>query len=508
MTADVTSRPFVSDSRSARIVEQPRIYLDGHWETGEGEVFDKVNPTTGEPLARIPLASAEQVARAVDAARRSHDAGVWSGTSPAARSAKLFDLVDLVNANRPLLSEMLVADAGTPVSLAETRQIGGMTGHLSWFAEAARRGPDGWYEKPLPPDIPIAGAVSSSLLVREPVGVVAAFPAYNYPYTNTIWKLAAALAAGCALVVQPSTRTALSVATLWTLIEQLDLPPGVVNLIYGEVAGGRQLTTSEGVDMVSFTGSAAVGGAVMAQAAPSIKRVVLELGGKSASVLLPGVDVASAAPMAINRLMSNTGQACGAPSRILVHLDDLDAFSETAVEHVAGIRAGDPRDPETALGPLIDGRHRDSVQGYVDRALADGAHVLAGGGPVAADLPRGFFMNPVLLAGLGNDSELCQREQFGPVGAVLTYRDVDEAVAIANDSQYGLNASVFGPTGAAMQVARRIRSGTVVINGGGRTSTAASWGGFRRSGNGREAGDEGFREFFEVKHIQLGFGSS
>ena len=172
------------------------------------------------------------------------------------------------------------------------------------------------------------------------------------------------------------------------------------------------------------------------------------------------------------------------------------------------MRVGDPRDPQTALGPLIDERHHESVQGYVDRALADGAHVLAGGGPVAADLPGGFFMNPVLLAGLSNSSELCQQEQFGPVGAILPYRDVDEAVAIANDSQYGLNASVFGPTGTAMQVARRIRSGTVVINGGGRTSTAAPWGGFRRSGNGREAGDEGFREFFEVKHIQLGLGTA
>lgn len=491
-----------------RLVERPQIYLDGRWESGDGEIYEKINPTTGEPLAQIPLASAGQVSCAVGAARRAFDAGVWSGTKPAARSAKLFELVDLVNANRPLLSQMLVADAGTPVSLAETRQLGGMTGHLSWFAEAARRGPDGWYEKPLLPDVPAAGAASSSVLVREPVGVVAAFPAYNYPYTNTIWKLAAALAAGCTVVVQPSTRTALSVAALWTLIEQLDLPPGVVNLIYGEEAAGRQLTSAEGVDMVSFTGSAGVGAAVMAQAAPSIKRVVLELGGKSASVLLPGADVESATSMAIDRLMSNTGQACGAPSRILVQSDDFDQFSECAAAHLADIRVGDPRDPGTALGPLIDRRHRESVQGYVDRALAEGAHVLAGGGPVAEDLPAGFFMNPVLLAALDNRSELCQQEQFGPVGAVLTYRDVDEAVAIANDSQYGLNASVFGPASTAMQVARRIRSGTVVINGGGRTSTAASWGGFRRSGNGREAGDEGFREFFEVKHIQLGFGES
>lgn len=506
MTLSRTVDAFVTDPRSRQLIERPRIYLDGGWEVGEGEVFDKLNPSTGELLSTIRLASFQQVARALAAARRAHDGGAWSRTRPLDRSKKLYELLDLVEANRAFLTEVLIADVGAPVSLAETRQIGGMTGHLAWFAEAARRGPDGWYEKALPPDVPSSGAVSSSLLVREAAGVVAAFPAYNYPYTNTIWKLAAALAAGCSVVVQPSTRTALSVIALWTLIEQLDLPPGVVNLVLGEADSGRQLTTAEEVDLVSFTGSAAVGGAVMAQSAPSIKRVVLELGGKSASILLPGVDVETVAGTAINRLMSNTGQACGATSRILVQQQDLARFTASAVKHIEALRVGDPRDPQTDLGPLIDARHRDSVQGYIDRAIAAGARVVAGGGPVLAELEGGFFLNPILLAGLPNDSELCQQEQFGPVGAVLTYRDVDEAVAIANDSQYGLNASVYGPVADAMRVARQVRSGTVVINGGGRTSTAAPWGGFRRSGTGREAGDEGFREFFEVKHIQLGIG--
>jgi aldehyde dehydrogenase (NAD+) len=503
MTKDQT-KAFTVDPRSAELIAEPRIYVDGHWEVGAGPTFDKVNPTTGQLLSRVRLASSEQVAAAIAAAREAHDTGVWSSLPPAVRSHTLFKLLDLVGRNREFLREVLIADVGAPFALADSRQIGGMMGHLAWFAEAARRGPDGWYERALPPDVSAASSLSSSFLVREPVGVVAAFPAYNYPYTNTIWKLGAALAAGCTVVVQPSTRSALSVMALWTLIAELELPAGVVNLVYGEADNGRQLTTSDAVDMVSFTGSAAVGGAVMAQSAPSIKRVVLELGGKSASILLPGVDVEAYAGLAVNRLMSNSGQACGATSRILVHEDDVDSFKASAAKHLATLKVGDPRDPSTDLGPLIDARHRDVVQGYIDRALQAGAEIVGGGGEPSPELVGGFFLNPILLAGLKNDSELCQEEQFGPVGAVLTYRDVDEAVSIANDSVYGLNASVFGPVGEAVQVARRIRSGTVVVNGGGRTSTAASWGGFRRSGNGREAGDEGFREFFEVKHIQVG----
>jgi aldehyde dehydrogenase (NAD+) len=506
MTQEQIAPAFVSDPRSLRLIDEPTMYINGRWEIGEGPTFDKVNPTTGALLSVVRLASPAQVARAVSAARAAHDSGVWSQTPPAARSDVLFRLLDLVDKNRAFLREVLIADVGVPVALADTRQIGGMLGHLAWFAEAARRGPDGWYERAIPPDVPAVGPLSGSVLVREAVGVVAAFPAYNYPYTNTIWKLGAALAAGCSVVVQPSTRSALSVMALWTLIEQLELPAGVANLIYGEADSGRQLTTTDAVDMVSFTGSASVGGAVMAQSAPSIKRVVLELGGKSASILMPGVDIETVAALAINRLMSNTGQACGATSRILVHENDIDEFQVHAAKHLSTFTVGDPRDPKTDLGPLIDGRHRDFVQGHIDRALQAGAEVVGGGGTPPADLSAGFFVNPILLAGLKNDSELCQQEQFGPVGALLPYHDIDEAVAIANDSQYGLNASVFGDVSDAVRVARRIRSGTVVINGGGRTSTAAPWGGFRRSGNGREAGDEGFREFFEVKHIQIGLG--
>jgi aldehyde dehydrogenase (NAD+)/betaine-aldehyde dehydrogenase len=498
---------FVTDPRSRQLIERPRMHVDGEWLDGAGDIFTKVNPTTGETLAGIPLAGPAQVSRALAAARRAFDDGAWSRTSPVTRSDALYRLAELVEADRAFLTEMVIADLGAPVALATTRQLSGMLGHLRWFAEAARRGPDGWYEKALPLDVPDSGPASSSMLVREPAGVVAAFPAYNYPYTNTIWKLAAALAAGCSTVLQPSTRTALSVTALWTLIEQLDLPPGVVNLVFGEADSGRQLTTSDEVDMVSFTGSAAVGAAVMAQSAPSIKRVVLELGGKSAAIVLPGIDVESVAGLAVNRLMSNTGQACGATSRILVHENDLHRFADAAVKHVDALRVGDPRDPRTQLGPLIDARHRDTVQGYIDRAVTGGARVLAEGAALPAELAGGFFLPPVLLAGVGNDSELCQEEQFGPVGAVLTYRDVDEAVAIANDSKYGLNASVYGPVPEAVRVARQIRSGTVVVNGGGRTATAASWGGVRHSGTGREAGDEGFREFFETKHIQVGFGS-
>ncbi len=504
-TPITTTEGFITDPRAQAILDAPTMYIDGAWEPGEAETWEKVNPTTGTTLSELRLASEDQVSRAIAAARRSQDSGVWPSTSPAERSRKLYELVDRLDAERSFLQEVLVADVGAPVALAESRQIGGMLGHLRWFAEAALRGPDGWYEKALSPDVAPSGAVSSSVLVREPIGVVAALPTFNYPYTNLVWKLGAALAAGCSVVVQPSSRGALSVRAFWSFLDRLELPPGVVNLVFGEESGGRQLSTADEVDMVSFTGSAAVGGAVMAQGGPSVKKVVLELGGKSACILLPGADIEAVTPVAINRLMSNTGQACGATSRLLVQEDDLERFGESAVKHMSSIVVGDPRDRASDLGPLIDGRHRGFVEGYVERALEGGAEVLARG-EVSSGAPQGgFFMPPLLLTGVSNRSELCQEELFGPVGAVLTYGEVDEAVAIANDSTYGLNAGVFGPTSEALRVARRIRSGTVVVNGGGRTTTAAPWGGFRRSGTGREAGDEGFREFFEIKHIQVGW---
>jgi aldehyde dehydrogenase (NAD+) len=501
-----TAESYVLSPEAQRMIDDPACYIDGGWEPGAGAETTKLNPTTGQPLGRYASASTEQVTRAVRAAKRAHDAGVWSGVSPAERSAKLYRLADLMEANAELLKEIVVADVGSPISLAQSLQLEGALFNTRWFAGGAAIGPDGWYEKGMSVDEPVGGThpglASTGILVREPIGVVAAITAYNFPFTLAIWKLGGALAAGCTVVLQPSPRATLSTLALWRIIEQLELPPGVVNFVIGDAEVGRQLSTDRDVAMVTFTGSDSIGGQVMAQASSTIKKVVLELGGKSANILLPGTDVQAAVAPSIMRLVTNAGQRCGATSRIFVHQDDYDAFADAAKRYMSDVGVGDPRDPATMVGPLIDERHRTFVQGHIERAMEAGATVIAAGSEAPDELSGGFFVAPLLLGGLDNGTEFLQEEQFGPVGAVVPYSDPEDAIAMANDSRYGLNANVFGPTPDAIRAARRIRAGNVTVNGGGRIRPDAPWGGYGASGIGREAGNEGFREFFEIKHIQ------
>ena len=501
-----TAHSYDLSPEAQRLIDEPACYIDGRWEPGEGSETTKLNPTTGQPLGSYAAATADQVTRAIRAAKRAHDDGVWSGVSPAQRSAKLTALAELMESHSELLKEVVVADVGSPVSLAQSLQLEGALFNLRWFAGGAAIGPDGWYERGMSVDEPVGGThpglASTGILVREPIGVVAAITAYNFPFTLAIWKMGGALAAGCTVVLQPSPRATLSTLALWRLIEQLELPPGVVNLVIGDADVGRQLSTDRDVSMVTFTGSDTIGSQVMTQAASTIKKLVLELGGKSANVLLPGTDVQAAIAPSILRLVTNAGQRCGATSRIFVARDDYDGFCEAAQEYMATVGVGDPRDPATMVGPLIDERHRTFVQGHIDRALDAGATVIATGNEAPDELSGGFFVAPRLLGGLDNSTEFLQEEQFGPVGAVIAYDEVEEAIAMANDSRYGLNANVFGPTPEAIRVARRIHAGNITINGGGRIRPDAPWGGYGASGIGREAGNEGFREFFEIKHIQ------
>lgn len=504
------SPPYTLSDRAAALLADDRLSIGGVRERGEGEVRAKLNPTTGEELGSFAAATAAQAERAIGAARVAFDAGPWRQFGPEQRSRVLHRLADLIEAETEPLIEIVGADVGSPVSLAKPLQLEGALYNLRWFADAARVGPDGWYERGMTVDVPTGGThpglASHGVLTREPIGVVAAITAYNFPYNLVCWKLGAALAAGCTVVVQPSARATVSTLALWQLIERLELPPGVVNLVLGEAEVGQVLSTHEDVDMVTFTGSEKVGAAIMSQAAPTVKKLVLELGGKSPNLILPGTDLEAAIAPSILRLITNAGQRCGALSRILVPHEHYQRFCALASEFLSGVTVGDPREAGTVVGPLVDHRHLEFVQGHLDRALAAGAEVVAGGGEPPSEFHGGAFLRPVLLGDISNSSEFCQEEQFGPVGAILPYEDVDEAVAIANDSRYGLNANVFGPIPEAIRVARRIRSGNVTINGGGRIRPEAPWGGFGRSGIGRESGNEGFREFFEAKHIQWPLG--
>jgi aldehyde dehydrogenase (NAD+) len=501
---------YVLGEDARALIAERRCFIDGAREEGTGETLVKVNPTSGTELGSFAAADAAQVDRAIGAARRAFDSGPWRDYDGERRGQVLHRLVDLMEANLDALVEIVGAEVGSPVSLAVPLQLEGALFNLRWFANAAPLGPDGWYERGTTVDAPSGGThpglTSHGVIVREPAGVVAAVTAYNFPYNLLGWKLGAALAAGCTVVLQPSARATLSTLALWSLIERLELPPGVVNLVLGEAEVGQALTGDPRVDLVSFTGSEAVGSRIMVQAAPTIKKVILELGGKSPNILLPGTDVEAAIAPSMLRLITNAGQRCGATSRMLVPRADYERFCAAAAKFLDGVKVGDPRDPATVVGPLVDRAHLEFVEGHVERALANGAEIVAGGGPPPAEFPEGAFMRPALLGSLTNSDAFAQEEQFGPVGSVLPYDNVEEAIAIANDSLYGLNANVFGPIPEALAVARRIRSGNVTINGGGRIRPEAPWGGYGRSGIGRESGDEGFREYFEVKHIQWPLG--
>jgi aldehyde dehydrogenase (NAD+) len=472
-------------------------FVDGVWSAGEGAAFTSVEPGTAAELATWRLATVEQADAAVTAARRSFDEGVWRRRPPAERAAVLRRIAELLEREHETLARLVTAEVGSPITLARTLQTATPAVNFRWAADAAERGPRGGYAEQLPAQTgPLA---SESVLLREPVGVVTAITPYNYPVNMISWKVAPALAAGCSVVLLPSPRGALCSVAFVRLAEEAGLPPGVLNLVPGDPRVGERLSSHPDVDMVTFTGSNAVGAAVMTAAAPTNKKLVLELGGKSPTVVLPGADLDRAVPASILRFCRNAGQGCGATTRILVHRDDADAFLQKARTFLESLPVGDPYDERVEVGPLISGEHRERVEGYVSRALEKGAAVLAGGGRPALD---GFYVNPALISDVHPDDEIAQDELFAPIAVVFVYDSLDEAVAVANNTRYGLNAVVWGEPAQAREVADRLRTGTVAINGGGGSRPDVPWVGARQSGIGSEMGEDGFAEFFTVKHLQ------
>jgi aldehyde dehydrogenase (NAD+)/betaine-aldehyde dehydrogenase len=472
--------------------------VGSRWEQGESEqVFSIVDPSTSAEVATVRGASVRQAEAAVQEARRAFDDGKWASTRPALRSRWLHELADRFEAEAARFAQLLVTEIGSPAALVHGAQIEGPIDLLRWFADAAASGPRPGFDETLSTHY---GPVRSrSLLAYEPIGVVAGITAYNFPLLLLIRKLGGALAAGCSMVIMPSPRAPLSTIAFLRLVHELELPPGTVNLVVGGPDVGHHITTHPGVDMVTFTGSRKVGEMVMVQAARGIKRVVLELGGKSANVVLPGFDVESAVRPSLMRFSLNAGQGCGATTRTFVVKNDYAAYVESARQVFDGLPVGSAHDPATVIGPLIRAEQQTFVNGYVDRALSSG-------GCVEAAVPwvpdEGFFVSPQLIGGVDNESEIAREELFGPVGVIMAVDSVEEAVRLANDNRFGLNANIWGPLPDALKVARQLRTGNVTINGGGTMRQDVPWGGYRESGIGREGGEAGFREFFEIKHIQ------
>ncbi|MFM9034763.1 MAG: aldehyde dehydrogenase [Mycobacterium sp.] len=474
------------------------LFIDGALVPGGAGRFPTTNPATEETLGTAADADADDVGRAIDAARRAFDATDWS-TNTDLRVRCIRQLRDAMREHIEELREITIAEAGAPRLLTAAAQLEGPVADLGFAADTA----EGYQWCT---DLGVAapmGITTSRTLVREPVGVVGAITPWNFPHQINLAKIGPALAAGNTVVLKPAPDTPWCAAVLGELAaEHTEIPPGVLNVVTSsDHAAGAMLASDPRVDMISFTGSTDTGRTVMAAGAATIKRVFLELGGKSAFLVLDDADLPAACAVAGFTAAVHAGQGCAITTRLVVPRSRYDEAVEAAAATMSGIRPGDPAEPGTICGPVISARQRDRVQAYLDLALAEGGRFACGGGPPAGR-DRGYFIEPTVIAGLGNDARVAREEIFGPVLTVIAHDGDDDAVRIANDSPYGLSATVFGSDPRrARAVAGRLRVGTVNVNGGVWYSADVPFGGYKQSGVGREMGLAGFEEYLELKTI-------
>ena len=468
-----------------------RLFIGGRWVAPSGrEMIDVHNAGTGEVMGRVPAGSAKDVDAAVAAARGALDK--WSATSPGVRSELLEKISAGLKARADELAKTIAQEVGMPLKLAGRIQAGLPIANFANFARLLK-------------DFVFEERVGNSLVVREPVGVVAAITPWNYPLHQIALKVAPALAAGCTVVLKPSEVAPFNAFILAEAIEAAGLPQGVFNLVTGYGAdAGEALVKHRDVDMISFTGSTRAGKRISELAAQSVKRVALELGGKSASVILDDADLATAVKGTVNGCYLNSGQTCTALTRMLVPDSLYQEAARIAAEVAKSFTVGDPLAETTRLGPLSSQAQLERVRGYIRKGLQEGAELLAGGAePPEGVPPGGYYVKPTVFGRVRNDMSIAREEIFGPVLSIIPYQDEEDAVRIANDTVYGLAGAVWSRDDArAQRVARRIRAGQVDVNGGA-FNMNAPFGGFKQSGHGREAGVYGLEEFLEYKSLQL-----
>ncbi|MDT9686520.1 aldehyde dehydrogenase family protein [Streptomyces sp. TRM76323] len=457
------------------------MYIDGAWRSAVGTgTIAVVNPATEEPFATVPAGGAEDVDAAVRAARAAFPG--WSTTPPAERAARLAALRDALAAHQDEIAATVTAELGAPPKIAHAVHAGLPITVTGSYVDILAT-------------YPFEEEVGNSTVLLEPVGVVGAITPWNYPLHQVVAKVAPALAAGCTVVVKPAEETPLTARLFARCVHEAGFPAGVVNVVtgLGHVAG-QALVDHDGVDMISFTGSTAVGRRIGAAAGGAVKRVALELGGKSASVILPGADLAAAVAGSVASVMFNSGQRCNAFTRVLVRSDQYEEAVALAAEAVAKYPAGD------RIGPLVSAAQRDRVVSYIEKGVAEGARVVAGG--AQPPLARGYYVAPTVFADVTPGMTIAQEEIFGPVVAFLRYEDEEDALRIANDTVYGLAGAVWGEPAAAAAFARRMEAGQVDVNGG-RFNPLAPFGGYKQSGIGRELGVHGLTEYLHTKSLQF-----